>query len=330
MQTDQNIPPDTQNADSKVYSINEEYVKTLHERIRLLEAVIDNFPGGISLFDSKLEMVLCNDQQRRLLEYPDDLFESGYPTLEKIYRFNATRGEYGPGTIDELVGTRMTLAQERKPHVFERARPNGTVLEIRGAPIEGGGFVTTYLDVTEQRRTQSLVAHLAHHDALTNLANRTLLRDRMEMALARTLRGDVVALHYLDLDRFKHVNDNFGHSAGDELLKGVAYRLIQGTRTTDTVARIGGDEFVVLQVGINGPADAAVLAQRLVNSMASTFEIGGNSISIGTSIGIALSTGEIENWEQLLGNADTALYRSKAAGRGTFHFFDVNALVTAG
>jgi diguanylate cyclase (GGDEF)-like protein len=222
------------------------------------------------------------------------------------------------------------LAQERKPHVFERARPNGTVLEIRGAPIEGGGFVTTYLDVTEQRRTQSLVAHLAHHDALTNLANRTLLRDRMEMALARTLRGDVVALHYLDLDRFKHVNDNFGHSAGDELLKGVAYRLIQGTRTTDTVARIGGDEFVVLQVGINGPADAAVLAQRLVNSMASTFEIGGNSISIGTSIGIALSTGEIENWEQLLGNADTALYRSKAAGRGTFHFFDVNALVTAG
>jgi PAS domain-containing protein len=101
--------------------IAEDYVKSLHERIRLLEAVIDNFPGGISVFDNKLRMVLCNEQQKYLLEYPDELFASGYPTLEQIYRFNAARGEYGPGPVEEHVRTRMALASEGKAHVLERA-----------------------------------------------------------------------------------------------------------------------------------------------------------------------------------------------------------------
>jgi diguanylate cyclase (GGDEF)-like protein len=319
------LQSDTNNAvrtmDRMVW-ISEDYVKTLHERIRLLEAVIDNFPGGISVFDSKLRMVLCNEQQKRLLDYPDELFASGYPTLEQIYRFNAARGEYGPGDVDEHVRTRMALASERKAHIFERARPNGTVLEIRGVPLEGGGFVSTYLDVTEQRRYQSLIAHLAHHDGLTNLANRLLLRDRVQMALARTLRGDVIALLYLDLDGFKNVNDTFGHATGDELLKMVAERLTEETRAVDTIARIGGDEFVVLEIGIKAANEAAILAQRLIRTIAKPFVISGQEISIGTSIGVALAAGEIHNWEQLLGNADTALYQAKANGRGTFEFFE--------
>jgi diguanylate cyclase (GGDEF)-like protein len=317
---EQNLMSEVADAENVTGPITQKYVKSLHERIRLLEAVIDNFPGGISLFDNELRLVLCNEQQKRLLEYPDDLFASGYPTLEQIYRLNAVRGEYGPGDVEEHVAMRMTLANERRAHVFERTRPNGTVLEIRGAPIEGGGFVTTYLDVTIQRSAQAQVAHLALHDALTNLANRTLLQDRMQMALTRTLRGDIAALLYLDLDRFKHVNDNFGHSVGDELLKAVADRLVKGTRPTDTVARIGGDEFVVLQVGIRGPQESATLAHRLVNSISTPFYIAGHMISIGTSIGIALASGTIRNWEKLLSHADDALYRSKAAGRGTFQF----------
>src|SRR5262245_2818237 len=183
------------------------FVEGLRERVRLLEAVIENFPGGISLFDRNLRMLLCNEQQKRLLDYPDDLFSEGFPTLETLYRFNAGRGEYGPGDVEEHVARRVALAREGKAHVFERTRPNGTVLEIRGMPLQGGGFVTTYLDVTEQRRRQAMIAHLAHHDTLTNLPNRVLFADRLKTAIALAKRMGVVALHYLDIDKFKSVND---------------------------------------------------------------------------------------------------------------------------
>jgi PAS domain-containing protein len=131
------------------------HVESLREHTRLLEAVIENFPGGISLFDDKLQMVLCNEQQKILLDYPEQLFADGFPTLEGLFRFNALRGEYGPGDIDEQVARRVRLVRERKAHVYERTRPNGTIVEIRGMPIDGGGFVTTYLDVTDQRRNQA-------------------------------------------------------------------------------------------------------------------------------------------------------------------------------
>jgi len=296
-------------------------VEGLQERVRLLEAVFSNFPGGISLFDKTMRMVLCNEQQRKLLDYPDSLFEGGCPTLEDMFRFNASRGEYGPGDVEEHVRHRMALARERRAHVFERTRPNGTVLEVRGVPLEGGGFVTTYLDVTEQRRNQALVAHLAHHDALTDLPNRVLFRDRLQQAFARVKRGEVIALHYLDLDRFKPVNDSFGHAVGDTLLKAAAGRLRTTARDTDTVARLGGDEFVIIQVGIKEPAEAGILARRVVEAMAAPYHIAGHTISTGTSIGIALAPCNGADPEDLLRKADQALYQCKADGRGGHRFF---------
>ena len=111
------------------------YVDTLRERIRLLEAVIENFPGGLSLFDNNLEMVLCNEQQKAMLEYPAELFANGNPTLEDLFRFNAARGEYGPGNPDDHVARRIALVKKRHAHVYERTRPNGMIVEIRGAPL---------------------------------------------------------------------------------------------------------------------------------------------------------------------------------------------------
>jgi len=297
-------------------------VEGLQERIRLLEAVVDNFPGGISFFDRDLKMVLCNEQQKKLLDYPAHLFASGYPTLEQIFRFNANRGEYGPGDAEEHVRLRMALANEKRPHVLERTRPNGTVLEIRGVPIQGGGFVTTYLDVTEQRRAQALVAHMAHHDALTNLPNRLLFHDRLQQTVARARRGEGMAILYLDLDRFKPVNDNLGHAAGDALLKSVADRLRKTARDTDTVARLGGDEFVVIQVGVRDASEATALACRLIMAIAAPHQVAGTSVVVGASIGIAVAPKDGLDPEELLKKADHALYRCKTGGRGSFEFFE--------
>lgn len=297
------------------------FVDGLRERTRLLEAVIENFPGGISLFDKDLRMVLCNTRQRQLLEYPEGLFANGFPSLEEIFRFNAARGEYGPGDPDEQVEERMARALRRNPHIFERTRPNGTILQIRGMPIEGGGFVTTYFDVTEQRRAQAIIEHMAHHDALTDLPNRMLFSDRLALALAAARRQGAMAVHYLDVDNFKPVNDNFGHKAGDDLLIGVARRLRAAVREADTVARLGGDEFAIVQTGIRTAEDAAVLARRLIAEFSEPFSLSGRRVKVGVSIGIAVAPQDGVKTDDMLVKADSALYKSKSGGRGRFSFY---------
>ncbi|MBO6900882.1 MAG: diguanylate cyclase [Rhizobiaceae bacterium] len=294
----------------------------LRERVRLLEAVMENFPGGISLFDDNLQMVLCNQQQMVLLEYPEELMANGYPSMEELFRFNALRGEYGSGDIETHVRRRMELARKMEPHCYDRTRPNGTILEVRGMPIEGGGFVTTYLDVTEQRRNQQLVAHMAHHDPLTDLPNRMLFNDRLTTAVAQVKRRGLMAVHYIDLDKFKPINDNFGHKAGDEMLIGVAERIRKAVRENDTVARLGGDEFAIVQTGINQRKDAVVLANRILTLFEKPFELSETSIKVGVSIGIALGPDDGSSSDDLLMKADNALYRSKSSGRNRFCFFE--------
>ncbi|RWD23685.1 MAG: diguanylate cyclase [Mesorhizobium sp.] len=292
------------------------------ERIRLLEAVIENFPGGVSLFDQDLNMVICNQRQRTLLDYPDELFANGYPSMEMLFRFNAERGEYGPGEVELHVARRLALVRQREAHVYERTRPNGTVVEVRGMPIEGGGFVTTYFDVTEQRRDQATIAHMAHHDALTDLPNRMLFSDRLQSAVALARRGALMAVHYLDLDKFKPVNDGFGHKAGDRLLIDAATRLRGAVRDHDTVARLGGDEFAIVQTGIAAKGDAAALASRIIDRFREPFTVAGKPHVLGLSVGIALGPGDGVSSDELLQKADMALYRSKSGGRGKFHFFE--------
>lgn len=302
------------------------YVETLKDRVRMLEAVFENFPGGISLFDRDLRMVLCNEQQKALLQYPPELFANGNPTMEDLFRLNASRGEYGPGDAEEQVARRLALARTRKAHVYERTRPNGTILEIRGAPLEGGGFVTTYLDVTEQRRTQALIAHMAHHDTLTNLPNRALFSDRLQNAVAFAKRSGLMALLYIDVDNFKPVNDTLGHQAGDELLISISERLRKSVRENDTVARLGGDEFAIIQTGIREKGDAAVLARRVLAELGRRFDVSGKDVRVGGSIGIALAPIDGTSVDELLAKADSALYRSKSGGRGRFTFYGTDAV----
>lgn len=296
------------------------YVDTTeqHRHVRHLDAVVDHFPGGIALFDSDLRMVFCNAQLREMLNYPDSLFATGNPSLEDIFRFNARRGEYGEGDIEEHVARRLALVAEQSEHDYERVRPDGTVLEVRGVPLADGGFVTTYADVTQRKRHEALIAHMAMHDGLTDLPNRALFNDRLQNAIEQAARGYQLALHYLDLDRFKPVNDQLGHAVGDLLLQEVAGRLRKTIRKSDTVARIGGDEFVVLQTGAVGRNEAERLASRLLEAVSRPMQIEGETIDVGASIGISLAPEHGLDAEILLKLADRALYQSKNNGRGIY------------
>jgi diguanylate cyclase (GGDEF)-like protein len=174
----------------------------------------------------------------------------------------------------------------------------------------------------EMRRSEAQIAHLAHHDSLTGLANRLLLRDRLDDAIARTHRGELCALLCIDLDHFKEVNDTLGHPVGDRLLQAVSKRILAEVREHDTVARLGGDEFVVLQSVLKHPQDAAMLAQRLVESLGAPFDIEGHHLVIGASVGIAVAPNDGADQDILMRNSDLALYRAKQAGRGGYRFFE--------
>jgi len=294
----------------------------LQERTALLQAVVESFPGGLTAFDRDLRLILCNEKQKQLLEYPEELFSGTRPTIEDLYRFNANRGEYGPGDPEEQVRTRMELVMRGVPQIYERRRPNGTYLEVRGTPLVGGGFVTAHLDITDRKRDQETIGRLAHQDILTGLANRALFQDRIRQGLAGVRKGETLALHCLDLDRFKAVNDTLGHPVGDELLKAVAQRLKAILRDTDTVARLGGDEFAVIQVAPKSIEEVELIARRIIAALSEPFTLGENTVSIGTSIGIALAPNDGVDAEQLMMNADMALYRTKSVGRGAYGFYE--------
>jgi diguanylate cyclase (GGDEF)-like protein len=177
-------------------------------------------------------------------------------------------------------------------------------------------------ETAERARAEALVTHMAHHDALTLLPNRVRFRESLQQDLLRARPEQPIAVLCLDLDDFKAVNDTLGHPIGDALLKSVAQRLARCLHETDTVARLGGDEFAIVQVSGAQPVAATVLAQHLIETLAEPFEVEGHSVVIGTSIGMALAPNDGSDPDELLKNADMALYRAKAEGRGTYRFFE--------
>ena len=212
--------------------------------------------------------------------------------------------------------------------VWHHLKADGTKIDVypylRVLTIEGRrAILAAVIDVTEQRKAEARIVHMAHHDALTNLPNRVLFRERLDEALVRARRnGEALAVLCLDLDHFKSVNDTLGHPVGDKLLQAVAKRLRDSLRETDFAARLGGDEFAVIGTSIAGPADASNFAVRLIEAVSKPYEIDGHQVVIGTSIGVAVSPENGFEPDLLLKNADMALYRAKADGRNTFRFFE--------
>ncbi len=288
----------------------------------MLQTLIDNIPGGVTLFDADFRLVAYNQEYQRLLDFPDELLTNA-PTLERFFRFNAERGEYGDGNSEALVAQLLERARQRLPHLIERTRPNGVILEIRGLPLPDGGFVSIYTDISERKEAQQTIERLAHFDSLTGLANRYTMEARLDQALADARRHDQrLAVMFIDLDHFKEINDSLGHTVGDEVLLASARRLRGVVRDSDVVARLGGDEFVVILSDVTDLQSVAAIADKIIAALTEPLQLACQRLGTSASLGVALFPDDGLDRETLMRNADTAMYHSKSAGRNTFHFFD--------
>jgi diguanylate cyclase (GGDEF)-like protein len=281
------------------------------------DTAINNMSHGLSMFDSHQRLVVCNKQYADLYRVPEKLTRPG-TTLHELLEARQTSN-----LIDaELLAAMAATPNANKPAVGVYELRDGRSILIRHQPMSRGGWVATHEDITEQRRTEAKIAHLAHHDALTDLPNRTLLNKCLGEACGELGEDNSIAVLCLDLDRFKEVNDTLGHATGDALLKTIAQRLQECAHEHDTVARIGGDEFAIVQTNAVQPDSATKLASRIIEAVTAPYEIDGHQILIGTSVGISVGPDDSENAAELLKNADLALYQVKGQGRGSYRFFE--------
>ena len=288
---------------------------------RQFDTAINNMSQGLCFFDAAHRLIVCNDLYIDMYDLPRDRIGPG-TTLSEIVDLRFEAGSFPEMSREEYLRWRTNVAVSAEPKNSIVELRNGRTFRIRHRPMPDLGWVATHEDITEQRQAEIKIEHMAHHDALTDLANRVLLSQRLEQALHRFGSDKMIAVHHLDLDQFKAVNDTFGHLSGDQLLKIVAGRLRALARESDTIARTGGDEFVIVQAPITDPTDATSLAQRIIAEISAPYDLDDHQATIGTSIGIAVSPNDGSTPDKLLRNADLALYRAKGDGRGTFRFFE--------
>lgn len=287
----------------------------------LIDAAINNMPQALVMFDADARMVVHNSRYIEMYGLEADRVWPGQ-TLQEMLAYRQTRGTYsGPDSDEYIKQLRATIARG-ETGVLVIELPDGRTIAITSRPMANGGWVATHEDVTERRRAEKQIAHMAHHDALTDLPNRLLLRGRLAEAVTNLDAGKRLAVFYLDLDNFKGVNDTLGHQFGDELLKCVADRLRACVDGEVTVARVGGDEFALVLSNLVHVADAAVLAQHICETVRAPYDLSGQRVVTDTSIGIAIAPDDGTAPDELLKNADMALYRVKADGRGTYRFFE--------
>jgi diguanylate cyclase (GGDEF)-like protein len=272
------------------------------------------------MFDAGDSLLVGNDRLAALLGLPASSIAPG-TTIDDMRVLLAGQPGLPPNDLEDLHSLilRLRSGGTRAAHALDMA--DGRRLAVNFAPMENGGWLVTLEDITQQRLDEAKIAHMAHHDALTGLPNRVLFHIRLDEAVARARRGDRCAVLYLDLDHFKAVNDTLGHPVGDALLREVTQRLKRQVREVDTVARLGGDEFAIVQL-INQAADSTVVAKRVIEAVGAPYEFNGDRVVIGTSVGIAIVPDDGVTVDEIMKNADMALYRSKANGRGRYHFFE--------
>ncbi|MCJ2006010.1 putative bifunctional diguanylate cyclase/phosphodiesterase [Methylobacterium sp. J-092] len=278
---------------------------------------LDVIRHGLLMIDDAGRVIVSNAPAERLLT--NFLPPSREPGARPLLRALCA----GTAKPRREVFRSLRQGRDRRTAVSFEVRDQGLTLQVELNPAEEQGWIATIEDVSARKASEARADEAARQDPLTGLPNRLLLQERLSEALVRLHRnGEKCALLLVDLDRFKPVNDTLGHPIGDALLKKVADRLRSAVRPTDTVARIGGDEFIIVQAGIREASDTQALARRLVDLIGRTYMIDGHLLTIGASVGVALAPNDGDASETLLKNADLALYRAKVDGRGTYRFFE--------
>jgi diguanylate cyclase (GGDEF)-like protein len=292
------------------------------EQVNLqLDVALNNMSHGLCMFDSDARLIVSNAAYIRMYDVPQELTKPGTP-LARIVEARIARSTIAIAHNGKAASQRVDEIANMAPCTFTQELVDHRIVAVSHQPMADGGWVSVHEDITDRRRVEAQIAHMARHDVLTDLPNRVLLREHLEQAITRMQEGEKFAVLCLDLDRFKSVNDTLGHPVGDELLKAVGRRLKKCVGPMDTVSRLGGDEFAIIQVGVTRPELTSALAARIVEVISEPYELDGNHAVVGTSIGIALAPGDGTDPDQLLKNADMALYLAKADGRGTHRFFE--------
>jgi diguanylate cyclase (GGDEF)-like protein len=299
-----------------------EAAKSLADTNARFQASLENMPHGLCMFDRDQRLVICNERYGGMYGLPPQVTVPGM-TLRAILEARVEVGN-SPADGESYIRDRLRDIAPHEPVQLVSELRDGRIIAVDYQPMPDGGFVAVHQDITQQRASEARIAYLAHHDPLTGLLNRASLLEKIEECLAHAYRQDApFALLLLDLDRFKQVNDSYGHPAGDALLQQVGARLRAELRQTDVIARLGGDEFAIIQPAEADPhAAASALSARLIEVFARPFTLDRSEVSVGTSIGIAIGDEHVSSAGRLMKMADLALYQTKAQGRNSFSFFE--------
>ena len=285
-----------------------------------LDTAVNNMTQGLLLFDANQKLVICNRRYIEMYGLSADIVKPGCSFRDVI----AHRRETGSfvGDVDRYIDAVLGDVTRRNAMVI--STPDGRSIQVVNEPVPDGGWLATHEDITERRRAEERITHLAHYDALTDLPNRALFHERLKRELSEVTPDRQLAVLYIDIDEFKSVNDSLGHMIGDALLKSVAASLAGCVRKSDFVARLGGDEFAIVQTGIADTDDVMMLIGRIFEAIRSPYQCLGHQVTTDASIGIALAPRDGSDIDRILKNADLAMYAAKAAGRRTYRFFETD------
>ena len=287
------------------------------------EVALNNMARGLSMFDDQQRLIVCNSLYRQIYGLPLELTRPG-TSFSRIIRYHSAREDGGEtkrdlaNQVKWIKGHVSALSQGASFNHTQVLRDGRTIL-VSNQPLPHGGWVDLQEDITERRQAEEKIVWLARHDTLTGLPNRFHFQEELELALRVGAR---IAVHWIDLDHYKAINDELGHPVGDALLTSVAARLKSVVRGTDIVARLGGDEFAVIQRNATSRARVSACAKRLLRSLPAPHLLMGHKINITASMGVAMSPEHGTDAATLLKNADVALYKTKAKGRNAFLVFE--------